>query len=204
MKLIGHGAEAKLFVDYYLGEKCVVKQRERKKYREKSLDERIIKERMRSECSMLSRAKAAGVRAPIIKKIDPANYTIITEFVAGRTLKEELCRASNAETTGLCSEVGVNVARLHANDLIHGDLTTSNIILRNDRLVFLDFGMGMVSGKIEDKAVDLLVLKKTFLATHFGIAEKWMDIEAAYVKEYAQGAGVLRQMGEVEARARYS
>ena len=207
MKLFVQGAEARLYLTKYLGRKAMVKVRQAKKYREKELDERIIKERMRTECTLLSRAKKAWVRTPIIWKIDPKERSITTEFIEGKTLKQEL--GQNPENAGaLCSGAGENIAALHSSDLVHGDLTTSNIILQEGsnsprKLVFLDFGLGQISSRIEDKAVDLLVFKKTFLATHFALAEKWKEVEEAYARRYGKGKEVLSQVAKVEARARY-
>lgn len=201
MKLLKQGAEAKIFVSEYLGEKCVFKVREPKPYREKALDKKIIVERMRSEANLLSRAKGAGVRTPLIKKIDLRRREIVTEFISGKTLKEELQRGKGAGK--LCAGLGAEIAKLHSADIVHGDLTTSNVVVRRGKLVFLDFGLGAVSHKIEDKAVDLLCLKKMFAATHFGIFEKWETVTAAYTRGFANGKAVLGRMKAVEARARY-
>ncbi len=202
MKLLVQGAEALVYSDAYLGKKCIVKLREPKNYREKSLDLQILKQRMRSECTMLSRAKKAGVRTPVIWKIDFAKLAITLEFISGRTLKQELL-GKNSQADMLCSKLGEEIAKLHSADLVHGDLTTSNIILHNKGLVFLDFGLGEISSKIESKAVDLLALKKTFAATHFKIMGKWLKVEKSYAQFFEGGKGVLSQMAQVEARARY-
>ncbi len=202
MQLLRHGAEARLFLTNYMGRKAVLKMRERKNYRALVLDDRILKERLRTECLLLSRAKKAGVRTPMIWKIDPGSYSITTEFIQGRTMKQEISQ-NPKKAEAICRDAGENVARLHSADIIHGDLTTGNIIIRKNRLVILDFGLGQVSSKVEDKAVDLLAFKKTFLATHFMLAGQWQEIEEAYVQGYTAGKNVLKQMQKVEARARY-
>ncbi|MAG17975.1 MAG: Kae1-associated kinase Bud32 [Candidatus Diapherotrites archaeon] len=202
MELIKQGAEAKLFKDTYLERECVVKQRQRKKYREKSLDERILKERIRTECNLLSKAKKAGIRTPIVWKVNLKDMEIVSEFISGKTLKEEFL-SGNSEAEKLCKEAGQLIGKMHSEDLIHGDLTTSNIILHNDVLVFLDFGLGSISSKIEDKAVDLLVFKKTFMATHYQIIDLWKNIEQEYQKSFSNGKNVLKHLSDVEARARY-
>ena len=201
MKLLKQGAEAKLFISEYLGKKCMVKVREHKSYREKSLDERILKGRMRSEAALLSRAKKAGIRTPVIQKIDTGNFSITCEFIEGKTLREELQEGSrNAKAR--CKSLGALVAKLHSNGIIHGDLTTSNIIVHRGRLVCLDFVLGDFSAKPEDKAVDLLCLKKMFLSTHFAFLECWKDVEQGYCRNYAGGKRVIGQMAAVESRAR--
>ena len=204
MKLLRQGAEAKVFVGTYLGEKCVMKVREEKPYREKSLDEKIIRERMRTECGLISRAKSAGVRTPLIRKIDAVNRTIIEEFISGNTLKKELASAKKDKAAKLCTALGTEIAKLHSGGIVHGDLTTGNVIVSGGKLVFFDFGLGEVSRKTEDRAVDLLALKKTFAATHFRILPFWKKVEQAYARGIGSGgAEVLLQIKEVEARARY-
>ncbi len=103
----------------------------------------------------------------------------------------------------VCTEIGKLAAKLHSNGIVHGDLTTSNMIVRKDRIVLVDFGLGEISSKLEDKAVDLLALKKTFFATHHGISGSWKAIEEAYCSDYDEGKMVLGQVAAVEARARY-
>jgi len=202
MQLFKQGAEAKLFKQDYLGRQAVVKVREKKAYREELLDKKIIRERIRMEANLLARAKKAGIRTPIVWKIDLKELAITTEFISGKTLKEELLSGTkNAKK--FCTDAGKIVGKMHSNDLVHGDLTTSNIILHNGVLVFLDFGLGSVSTKIEDKAVDLLVFKKTFLATHYRIESHWKSIEKAYSSSFSGGKQVLKHLEGVEARARY-
>lgn len=200
MQLLKQGAEAKLFKTEYLGRKAVVKVRENKKYRETKLDEKILRERIRTEATLLNRAKKVGVRTPVVWKIDLKEKAITIEFIPGKTLKDELLKKANIK---FCEEAGAIVGKLHKENLIHGDLTTSNIIIYNGKLVFIDFGLGSISNKIEDKSVDLLVFKKTFAATHYKVKGGWEAVEKAYQKAYSKGKSVLKHLKDVEARARY-
>ncbi|MCR4368766.1 MAG: KEOPS complex kinase/ATPase Bud32 [archaeon] len=202
MELLQQGAEAKLFRSEYLGRPCVVKQRQPKNYREKILDERILRERIRTECMLLSRAKKAGVRTPVVWKVDLGAKEITCEFVDGKTMKKELLRGS-ANSLEYCKKAGEIVARLHSCGIIHGDLTTSNIIIHNDGLVLLDFGLGRLAEKQEEFAVDLLVFKKTFAATHYRLEGGWDAVENAYIKAFSTGKSVVAHIGKIEARARY-
>ncbi|HLC78969.1 MAG TPA: KEOPS complex kinase/ATPase Bud32 [archaeon] len=202
MKLLEQGAEAKVFLSKYMGRKCIVKVREPKKYREQELDENIRTQRFRTECTLLLRAKKAGVRTPSVWKIDLQKNEITTEFIDGKRLKEILMK-DKKNASALCSKIGKDIAKLHAHAIVHGDLTTSNILLHKKKLVFLDFGLGVFSQKIEDKAVDLLSLKKTFLSTHFSIAHLWKKIENTYAKSSPEGKNIILQIAKIEARARY-
>ncbi len=60
---------------------------------------------------------------------------------------------------------------MHEAGVVHGDLTTSNIMIKNDEnhsIVFIDFGLASTQPNIEDKAVDLYVLERAFISTHPG------------------------------------
>ena len=201
MKLISRGAEAELYKTDYLGRKALLKIRSAKPYRNKLLDEKIRRRRLKDEAAMLHRAKSAGVRTPVIYKIDEENAAILMEFVEGKRLKD-LFKQGKSMWLRWGTPVGVNIGKMHENGIIHGDLTTSNILLHNKNLVFIDFGLGFFSRKTEDKAVDLLVFKKTFMATHPELGGVWKRI----LKGYLEGGGsraVIGHMGKVEARARY-
>ena len=69
----------------------------------------------------------------------------------------------------LAYRIGQTVATLHDNTVIHGDLTTSNMILRDndpEQLVMIDFGLSYTSTMEEDKGVDLYVLERALISTH--------------------------------------
>jgi len=201
MESFKQGAEAVLKKTSYLGMDSVLKERQQKKYRHAKLDEKIRKERTSLESRLINRAKTAGVRTPAIYSIDRKGTAILMEFVEGRRMKEALNRKNHKE---LLKELGKNIAALHNNSIIHGDLTTSNIILHNKKLVFVDFGLGYNSSKNEDKATDLLVFKKTFNATHFAIANGWRELLRAYVANADGGGEIAEKIPEIEAKTRYS
>ena len=70
----------------------------------------------------------------------------------------------NQVLTDLSVKIGRIIGNLHLNEIIHGDLTTSNILIvkeDNDlKIYFIDFGLSIVSNHLEDKAVDLYVLER--------------------------------------------
>jgi len=140
----------------------VDKVRKEKHFRIRQIDDRIRKSRTKQEAKLLSRASEIGVRVPHVK--DTGKYNICMEFIDGRTVD----RAFEAEkdVKQHSSEIGGIISRLHDNDIIHGDLTTSNMILKDGTLYLIDFGLGSFSRKPEDKAVDLLVLEKSLNANH--------------------------------------
>ena len=200
-KEISRGAEAVIFQDNFLGRKVIVKQRNPKKYRARELDEKINSERIKKEALMIHKAKKIGVRTPFIFDLNRKEKKIVMEFIEGKTLKETL----NKKNLIYCKELGKIISLMHKNNLIHGDLTTSNVIKAKDKgkeLVLIDFGLSYESSKLEDKAVDLLNLKKTFLATHFKLKEGWQLILNEYEKE--SKIKISEKIKEIEGRARYS
>ena len=200
MKLIYQGAEARLLETEYLGKKCIVKEREAKGYRREELDREIREKRTKDEAMLMHKARIAGVRTPSIFKVEKKECRITMEFVEGKKLRKAL----NKKNVFLCREIGRKVALLHNSNLIHGDLTTSNIILeKNGSLCFFDFGLAFVSEKIEDKAVDLLVFKKTFNATHFELKKEWELIVQGYERTCSKGKKAVEHIKEIEQRIRY-
>ncbi|MCK4884373.1 MAG: Kae1-associated serine/threonine protein kinase, partial [Candidatus Diapherotrites archaeon] len=97
--------------------------------------------------------------------------------------------------------VGQEIKKLHSKDIIHGDLSTSNIFFTdNKKIAFIDFGLGFISKETEDKAVDLLVLKKTLSSTHSrDFPKNWNAVTKGYDNKQ-----VLDKITEIEKRARYT
>jgi Kae1-associated kinase Bud32 len=202
MGSIKEGAEAQIFKTSFLGLEAVDKLRVSKDYREKSLDCKILLERLRTECSLIHKAKKAGVRTPLIFDINKKKLSITMEFIKGKTMKEIL--EKNPESAErLCKEAGKIISKLHCFGIIHGDLTTSNFICSSNGLVLSDFGLGYFSKKTEDMATDLLCFKKSFMSTHYYLAEKWVLVEKEYEKFFPTSKDVFNRIKSIEARARY-
>ncbi|MDD5147990.1 MAG: KEOPS complex kinase/ATPase Bud32 [Candidatus ainarchaeum sp.] len=199
MELIAQGAEAKLFRQG----KTLVKERVSKEYRCRELDRKIRRERTALEANLLKKAKNIGVNVPNLIETDKEGAKITMEFIEGKRTKDAL-NEKNFEK--ICLEIGKNIGKLHSYGIIHGDLTTSNILQdKKGKLFFIDFGLGFNGRKTEDRAVDLIVFKKTFEATHHKLMPKgWELILEGYAKENREQAGlVLKQIEKVEKRGRY-
>ncbi|MFH0867734.1 MAG: KEOPS complex kinase/ATPase Bud32 [Candidatus Woesearchaeota archaeon] len=195
MKLIAQGAESKLFLD---GAK-VVKDRFRKTYRIEEIDERLRKFRTKREAKVLD--KLQKINFPCPKLIfNNERDTIEMEFIDGKLLKNIL---DDGNCVKLSKEIGEKIAILHNKGIIHHDLTTSNMIFK-DEIYFIDFGLSFFSEKIEDRAVDLHLLKEALESKHSGIWEKCYD---AALESYAEKADdsddVIERLKIVEKRGRY-
>lgn len=76
--------------------------------------------------------------------------------------------------TAVAKCIGAAIGKLHDAEIVHGDLTTSNLMVRemdgelSTEVALIDFGLGMMKPTLEDKAVDLYVLERAFVSTHPG------------------------------------
>ena len=196
-KILFQGAEAKIL----LSDNQITKDRIPKSYRLRELDDKIRKLRTRSETKLLTKA------SQIINSPKPTStpeiFQIKMPFINGKKLSEHLDNFSLSKQKLICKKIGESIAKLHDKDIIHGDLTTSNMILKNDEIFFIDFGLGFISHKFEDKAVDLHLLKQALEAKHF---KNWEQLVKEVFKGYGKSKDsklVLEQLKAVEKRGRY-
>jgi len=194
MKIIAQGAEAKLFKT----EDKVVKDRFAKSYRHPELDSKLRKARTRREAKVLQKVSGLIPSSEYIDH-DDKEMKISMKFVDGSVLKDVF----DSDFELYSKLIGKNVAILHSNDIIHGDLTTSNMIF-NDKMHFIDFGLSFFSKKIEDKAVDLHLLRQALESKHHKVFEKAFNVVLdEYSKHYSEGNDVIKRLEIVEKRGRY-
>ncbi len=209
--LLKRGAEAELHVEDFtlhpLGKgKVVVKHRVPKRYRIRELDLSLREARTSLEARLLSDAKRAGVLTPPVYEVDRENMRVVMEYVEGRPLKEVLEEMGREERRRVCREIGRYVARLHRKGLVHGDLTTSNLLLTpGGDLYLVDFGLGEYTSSLEARGVDLHLLRRALQSVHFRIAEEaYREICSAYLREFGKGGReVLARAEEIARRGRY-
>lgn len=203
---IACGAEAVL----YREKEVLVKERLKKGYRIAEIDNVLRARRTRNEASLLRKAKAAGVFAPQV--IDEEKFILRMQYIEGKKVKDAL----NAKTCkDICKNIGKSIGILHGFDIIHGDLTTSNMILKDKRktdaqsasidIYFIDFGLGFISKRPEDKATDLYLLHEALESTHYDLLKNaWKLILKAYVENYGESNSVINALKKVEMRRRYT
>jgi TP53 regulating kinase and related kinases len=198
---LSKGAEADIYRTRWFGKNAVSKVRVKKPYRQKLLDYEIRKNRTLREATMLSIAKEIGVRTPFVYFVDPISAEIVMEFIEGKNLKEEM-------NESLALEMGRCTGLLHTNNIIHNDLTTSNFIkAANNQLVLLDFGLSFLSGRLEDKAVDIRLVKEVFFSSYVSISDlafsKFLIGYSSVIGQKTMMA-ILKKVLEIEHRGRYS
>jgi len=253
----------------------IIKKRIKKSYRINEIDEKIRKQRTRSEAKLLEKC-SKFIDVPKIIKVDEKEKEIFMEFIDGKKLSHWLDKFSDSEAKKICLEIGRQIAVLHDNNIIHGDLTTSNMILVDNsdssinqktalnnkpqknldinninnkitpnkrargeqfgetnynkdnepnwekvyeeainhqpsdseadkdelKVYFIDFGLSFHSARIEDKAVDLHLIRQALEAKHF---EKWHEFFNWIIEGYdsKDKEKILKQFKIVEARGRY-
>lgn len=205
--LIKKGAEASLYLLSWHGRRVATKKRLPKKYRPPALDLQIRTYRTVHEPQLMHCAKEAGVPTPTIFQVSLKDAAIVMSFVEGKLVKQLLNEISGDARRRLCYRIGESVGKLHGNGIIHGDLTTSNMIQSsNGKIFFIDFGLGEKSNELEARGVDLHLLKRALQSTHFRFADLCFS---AVVDGYSTILGrrtaksVLDKVREIEKRGRY-
>ncbi|VVC93471.1 unnamed protein product [Leptidea sinapis] len=217
-KILKQGAEAKLYLGNYLGKPTVIKERFKKKYRHPDLDESITKERIKNEARSIVRAKVAGVKTPSLYLVDFERRRIYMQYFEHSVtvkdfiinIKKKYTDDSAAKLNKVARIIGENVRKLHIHNIIHSDLTTSNMLLVKDdekdinqELVIIDFGLSYIDTRAEDKGVDLYVLERALISTHNDCPDLFSKILEGY-KAYSNTniKEILHKFEDVRARGR--
>lgn len=237
-ELITQGAEGLLYKTFYLQPSlpCALKHRPPKPYRHPILDARLTRQRILAEARILAKARREGVPVPAVYCVDEAAGWMMIEWVAGQPVRarvnawlgdkteDEVLRGAgegdkgNAELVALMRRVGAAVGALHAAGIVHGDLTTSNMMLRpsgssenaggeegsvlTGEIVIIDFGLASQGQSEEDRAVDLYVLERAFLSTHPRTEKLFGEVLAGYAQAFKGSKPVLRKLEDVRMRGR--
>lgn len=203
---IFQGAESKVYEVVFLGKPTIVKHRFSKKYRLPELDERLTVGRMKQEARCMLRARKHGILTPVLYLVDNASSCVYMEKIVGKTVREMLGDNSLSleEKSKLFQDIGRTIGKLHDADMVHGDLTTSNIMVRDSdkALVLIDFGLSSYSKLAEDKGVDLYVLERAITSAHPGLTEAFGNILQAYEKTTRQWTSINSKYREVRMRGR--
>jgi len=205
--LFKKGAEASLYLVDWHQRRVIIKMRIPKKYRSPVLDEQIRSYRTVHEPQLIHEAKEAGVPTPLIYMVNVPESSITMEYIEGQQVKQLLNNVPKAKRHDICVKIGESIAQLHSHSLIHGDLTTSNMILnQKGKLFFVDFGLGEKNGELEAQGVDLHLLKRALQSTHYLF---WEECFQSVLCGYTSVLGVelaekvYEKIREIEKRGRY-
>lgn len=188
MKLLAQGAEAKIYVKGDI----IIKDRVKKSYRLPEIDLKLRKSRTRAEARLISKAARAKVNVPQVLNANDKTMKLELEKIEGSKVRDVL-------TPEMCKLIGKELLKLHKANIVHGDLTTSNMILRGKEVVLIDFGLSQYSEKVEDKAVDIHLFKECLKSKHFDI---WLSCWKHFLQSY-KSKDILKRLEIVERRGKY-
>jgi TP53 regulating kinase-like protein len=192
--LVAEGAESKLYMADFLGISAIVKDRIQKDYRVKKLDDEIRKTRTKKEARILAMASENGLNVPRVLLVE--DHRLVMTRISGSTLLELV--AANEDVSKPVFLAGELLARLHRLDIAHGDYTPVNIIVDGQNGVWaIDFGLADMTTSVEDKAIDLILMKRSLPPKLF----------SEFIKGYAKGgkpsAAMMKKADAIERRGRY-
>jgi Kae1-associated kinase Bud32 len=91
---------------------------------------------------------------------------------------------------------------MHNLDIVHGDLTTLNMIHSNNKIYLIDFGLSNVSSKIEDKAVDLNLFFTCIKNEHPNLYSLKNELLKIYETKSNNSKLILKRLEMIEKRGR--
>ncbi|KAK9528386.1 hypothetical protein VZT92_012550 [Zoarces viviparus] len=211
-ELLKQGAEARVYRAEFLGKPTIVKERFPKRYRHPVLDEKLTHRRTVQEVRSILRCRRAGISAPVVYFVDYTSHCIFLEEIVGSsTVRDHIASTRQSDCSNelawLAERVGQILAKMHEEDVVHGDLTTSNMLLRHQEdgeseLFLIDFGLSYISALPEDKGVDLYVLEKAFLSTHPNTETLFERLLKSYAAASKKSSAVIKKLDEVRLRGR--
>jgi len=207
---VSRGAEASLRAVDWWGFPALLKERDAKSYRPKKLDDRLRRERTRTEVRLLVDARRLGVRTPIVYDVDLDRHRILLEELPGPTLKQLIEDGTlPAETLAQAVErFGRALGRLHAGGIAHGDLTSSNVLFPDGpggAPAFLDLSMGSRSPGVEELGIDLHLVEEDLKALSARAAALVRAFHEGYDAGNPDGAKDVRARAkQIRGRVRYA
>jgi Kae1-associated kinase Bud32 len=203
-KIIYKGAEAEIRVSEFLDRLVVEKKRISKSYRIKEIDNNLITSRTKEEAKLIGEARKSGVCVPIIFDVNVPEGILIMQYIQGDRIKDIINDIDEKKRRKLCIRIGESIAQLHNNSIIHGDLTTSNMIYYQENIYFIDFGLGIKSEEVESQGVDLHVLMEAFESTHSQFPKCFSYVMKGYSNKYRLNVkSVVQKINDIVKRGRY-
>ncbi|MFW9954294.1 MAG: KEOPS complex kinase/ATPase Bud32 [Candidatus Thorarchaeota archaeon] len=203
---IAIGAESTITKIELWGRQFALKRRPSKSYLFPTIDESLRKGRTSRECKALTIARSLGVPTPAVHSIDFSSCTIMMDFIEGKQLKEIANNAKNSDLHKMCVQFGRSIAHLHNGGLVHGDPTTSNLLVAsNGRIWMIDFGLAEMNATLEMKGVDLHLIRRALETTHWDLQDQMLESTLeGYVEVIGKEADdILARMEEIRERGRY-
>jgi len=211
------GAEAIVKSGFWLGKPAIKKFRRPRKWRHPELDSRLTKSRLTSEVRSLLKLQQLNFPCPSIFHLELKNGIMFMEKIEGRTLVQILKDELSLETSKeIFHELGKILRKLHLCGTTHGDLTTTNIILNENKIVLIDYGLSQSTFEVESYGLDFHVLYECLQATHpdfpnameqiiesylnFKDSENYMKFEGGTIPKAKE---IISRFEQIKSRVRY-
>ncbi|NOR38251.1 MAG: Kae1-associated kinase Bud32 [Candidatus Thorarchaeota archaeon] len=205
-QLLTLGAESAIYIVEYWGKTLALKWRPIKPYLHNEIDKLLRTSRTSRECKMLTFVRTLGVPTPAVHFVDISHHLIIMDFIEGQQLKQLVGVSSKKRIASLCHEFGKLLGIMHLSDVVHGDPTTSNVVVDTQSKMWLvDFGLAEKNATIEMKGVDIHLLRHTYETTHWDLQETMLESTMdGYIEVSGDAAEpVLARADEIRERGRY-
>ncbi|MBT3652126.1 MAG: Kae1-associated serine/threonine protein kinase [Euryarchaeota archaeon] len=163
------GAEAEVWRGSWMGQSAIRKQRRNRTWRHPDLDDRLGRRRMIAEARLLVRLYRSGLNVPLLLDCDMFDQQLVMSYVQGKPLIEILNDTSipDDEVMEILKNTGQSIRMLHRQAVVHGDLSTNNIIITSENeAVLIDFGLARIEYETELFGIDLHVLFEILGASH--------------------------------------
>ena len=195
--MLAEGAEAKIYAIDFLGLDCILKKRIVKDYRIKEIDENLRTYRTRNEARIIGTVSSLGINSPEVLLV--GKYELVMKRVYGKMLNEILnSKKKKSNLKEIFRKLGNYLAILHKNNIVHGDFTPANVMIgKNGTVYLIDFGLSDVTDSLEDKALDLLLMKRA-------IDENYDEFIEAYKSKSDKNDMIIKRLNEIEKRGRYN
>ena len=175
-QVLARGAESVIYKVEHWGSIYVLKWRQSKPYLLQDIDSYLRKSRTSKECKMMTVSRSLGVPTPAVYSVDLNEHTILMDFIPGTQFKQLAGQVSQTDLVTLSRSFGRLIALLHDGNVVHGDPTTSNVIVdERSRLWIVDFGLSETNATVEMKGVDLHLIYRAFETTHWDIQETMLE-----------------------------
>lgn len=214
--LLHLGAEAEVRSGIWLGISAVKKKRLPRTWRHPDLDRTLTRRRLDAECRAMRRLSTCDIQIPSILQLDRATHTLVMSRLPGRPLIE-LLREGVDEVENMLSKVGMMIRQMHRQGVVHGDLSTNNILWDKDTPALVDLGLSRLTTEIEHFGIDLHVLQEILSGSHPEYEDAMSAVESGYLA-FDEIAGptpntsggalpsaeqVIKRLEDIRSRVRY-
>ena len=214
--LLHLGAEAEVRSGIWLGISAVKKKRLPRTWRHPDLDRTLTRRRLEAECRAMRRLSACDIRIPALLQLDRATHTMVMSRLPGSPLIE-LLREGVDDASAMLSKVGGMIRQMHRQGVVHGDLSTNNILWSEDEPALVDLGLSRLTTEIEHFGIDLHVLQEILSGSHPEYEDAMLAFESGYLA-FDEAAGptpdssggalpsaeqVINRLEDIRSRVRY-